>query len=194
MARPSKPTAVIRAENKSHRTKAELETRKKGEAAMLSGAPLLETSGVKKNKIAHKEFTRVVKLMRAIGKDDALYSAGINTYCELYAEIAALEVEKQRIESIADELQDKFDALEVTEYEDILSFTKALTRLVSTKHGISSEIDQKRRMRLAIDKENVMTISAALRSIPKTPEKAENPLFTALSQVTEEEDESPNED
>ena len=35
-------------------------------------------------------------------------------------------------------------------------------------------------MMLDIDKENVMTISAALRSIPKQPEKKENPLLSAL--------------
>jgi len=41
-------------------------------------------------------------------------------------------------------------------------------------------IDKKRKMMLEIDKENVMTISAALRSIPKQPEKKENPLLAAL--------------
>ena len=53
--------------------------------------------------------------------------------------------------------------------------------------SLSSEIDKKRRIMLTIDKENVMTISAALRSIPKTPDKVENPLLAALAEDDEDE-------
>ena len=37
MARPSKPYTVIKSEKKSHRTKAELEQRKRGEESLLTG-------------------------------------------------------------------------------------------------------------------------------------------------------------
>lgn len=185
MARPSKPAAVLKAENKSHRTKAELEQRQKGETAMLSNAPLYERDEVKKNKVAHAEFLRVAELMRAIGKDDALYSSGLNTYCQLYAEISDMEKQKNGIAALAEELKEKFDTLPAMEYDDILQFTKQITKLISMQLSIGSEIDKKRRLMLAIDKENVMTISAALRSIPKTPEKVENPLIKAL--MSEEE-------
>ncbi len=181
MARPSKPVAVLETEKKSHRTKAELEHRKQSEAALLSGTPLYEREEVKKNKVAHNEFIRVCELMRSIGKDDALYSSGINTYCQLYAEISDLKEQKNKIIALAEELKIKFDTIVVIEYDDILQFTKQITKLINMQFAISSEIDKKRRLMLAIDKENVMTISAALRSIPKTPEKAENPLIKALA-------------
>jgi hypothetical protein len=181
MARPSKPVAVLETEKKSHRTKAELEHRKQSEAALLSGAPLYEREEVKKNKVAHNEFIRVCELMRSIGKDDALYSSGINTYCQLYAEISDLKEQKNKIIALAEDLKIKFDTIVVLEYDDILQFTKQITKLINMQLAISSEIDKKRRLMLAIDKENVMTISAALRSIPKTPEKAENPLIKALA-------------
>ena len=58
--------------------------------------------------------------------------------------------------------------------------TKSLTRLISSKNALGNIIDNKRKLMLAIDKENVMTDSSALRSIPKTPEKSENPLLKAL--------------
>jgi len=180
VARPSKPVVLIEAEKKSHRTKAELEQRKKSEAAMLSGSPLYERDEVKKSKVAHTEFLRVAELMQSIGKDDALYSSGLNTYCQLYAEISEMEHQKSEIAILADELKEKFDTLPAMEYDDILQFTKQVTKLASMQLSIGSEIDKKRRLMLAIDKENVMTISAALRSIPKTPEKAENPLIKAL--------------
>jgi len=180
VARPSKPAAVIEAEKKSHRTKAEIEQRKKGETALLSNSPLYERGEVKKNKLAHAEFLRVAELMQSIGKDDALYSSGLNTYCQLYAEISEMEHQKSEIAILAEELKEKFDTLPAMEYDDILQFTKQVTKLASMQLSIGSEIDKKRRLMLAIDKENVMTISAALRSIPKTPEKAENPLIKAL--------------
>ena len=180
VARPSKPAAVIEAEKKSHRTKAEIEQRKKGEAALLSNTPLYERDEVKKSKVAHTEFLRVAELMQSIGKDDALYSSGLNTYCQLYAEISEMEHQKSEIAILAEELREKFDTLPAMEYDDILQFTKQVTKLASMQLSIGSEIDKKRRLMLAIDKENVMTISAALRSIPKTPEKAENPLIKAL--------------
>ena len=185
VARPSKPAAVIEAEKKSHRTKAELEQRKQCETALLSNTPLYERDEVKKSKVAHTEFLRVAELMQSIGKDDALYSSGLNTYCQLYAEISEMEHQKSEIAILADELKEKFDTLPAMEYDDILQFTKQITKLISMQLSIGSEIDKKRRLMLAIDKENVMTISAALRSIPKTPEKAENPLIKAL--LSEEE-------
>ena len=40
MPTPNKPAVVIRAEGRSHRTKAELELREKGEAALATGEPM----------------------------------------------------------------------------------------------------------------------------------------------------------
>lgn len=180
MGRPSKPISVIEAEKKSHRTAVEIEQRKKSEAALLSGLILQERDEVRKNKIAHKEFMRVAKLMKSIEKNDALYSAGINTYCQLYAEILEMDEQKYKLDALVENLQEKFDNLHNMDFEQVMQFTKQVTKLADLKLNISSEIDKKRRMMLSIDKENVMTISAALRSIPKTPEKAENPLLKAL--------------
>ena len=186
MARPSKPAAVIKAEGKSHRTKAELEVREKAEAELMSGAPLYERREVKKNKVAHAEFLRVAKLMRGINKDDALYSSGINTYCQLYAEINEMEKEKQHLAALIEDIGDKIDEIG-GEMSDIIEATKALTRLISSKNALGNVIDNKRKLMLAIDKENVMTVSAALRSIPKTPEKQNNALLEALTADDDEE-------
>lgn len=180
MGRPAKTAAVIESEKKSHRTKAELEKRKQAEQEMLSGKPLFERAEVKNNKAAHKEFLRVQKLMDGIGKNDALYSSGINTYCKLYAEITELEEDKSRIKELADSLEEKFGELEDVQFEDMLKFTKQIQQLKGRTISIEAAIDRKRNMMLAIDKENVMTISAALRSIPKTPQKKENPILEAL--------------
>lgn len=185
MARPSKPVAVIEAEKKSHRTKAELKARSAAEERLLSGSRLYERREVRENKTAHTEFLRVSKLMKAIGKDDALYSSGINTYCLLYAEIGEMHEQMKKLDDTGDMLRESFEQLADDsetgmEPETIIQFEKSFTRLISQRLSIASAIDKKRKMMLDIDKENVMTISAALRSIPKQPEKQENPLLAAL--------------
>lgn len=183
--RPSKPAAVIEAEKKSHRTKAELEARKNAESGLLSNRKLQERKEVRENKTAHAEFQRVSKLMKAIGKDDALYSSGINTYCLLYAEIGDLHEQMKTLDETGEMLRETFghlvdDPERAIDPEEIIQFEKAFTRLISQRLNISAVIDKKRKMMLDIDKENVMTISAALRSIPKKPEKKENALMAAL--------------
>jgi hypothetical protein len=47
--------------------------------------------------------------------------------------------------------------------------------------GLDKQIQSKRKMILDIEKENIMTIAAALRSIPKKEDKANNRLLEALN-------------
>lgn len=180
MARPPKPVSVIKSENKSHRTKEELKLREKMEKSTLSGEPLFERREVRKNKIAHKEFLRISKLMSSIEKSDGLYSSGINTYCMLYAEIRELQEDISEIALLAAQIREKFYGIENVTVEEIERFTKQINKLLSQKTALMSRIDKKRSMMFAIDKENVMTISASLRSIPKTPQKQSNPIFDIL--------------
>lgn len=179
MARPSKPVAVLKAEGKSHKTKEELEAREKAESKLMSGTPLYERPEVAADDIAHAEFLRVSELMRGIEKDDALYSSGINTYCQLYAEIYEMEKEKRHLTELVSRIGNKIDEIG-GDLNELTEATKSLTRLISSKNALGNIIDNKRKLMLAIDKENVMTVSSALRSIPKTPEKVENPLLKAL--------------
>ena len=183
MGRPSKHVAVIEAEGKSHRTKAELECRKAAEDAVLSHEPLFERAEVRRNELAHAEFERVAKLMDAIGKNDALYSSGLNTYCLLYAEIAELEEEKGYVQRLIDDISEAIE--KINDADALVQLSKTVDKLLAKKLSVGTTIDQKRRLMLAIDKENVMTVSAALRSIPKTPEKEVNPILAALSDEEE---------
>ncbi len=189
MARPSKPVDVIRSERKSHRTKQELADREAREKSVLSGEPLSERQEVKKNKVAHKEFLRISKLLASINKSDALYSSGINTYCMLYAEIRELYDDMAAISEIAEEAKSAFREAGRSgniSADDAVSFSVQIRKLISQKTALMSAIDRKRSMMLSIDKENIMTISAALRSIPKTSEKQTNPIADILSELNGE--------
>ena len=85
MPTPPKPYKVLVNEKKSHRTKAELETRKKGEEAFSTGVPLKARPEVRKNKQANKEFKKVLELMKKIDKNDALYEPILNRYALLFS-------------------------------------------------------------------------------------------------------------
>lgn len=179
MARPSKPVSVLVAEGKSHRTKAELASREQQEKSMLTGTSLSERKEVRSNPTAHAEFRRIVKLMSAIGKNDALYSASVNTYCQLYAEIRDAEIRRACLAALLDRtcaMTERADNLE--QVEKMLS---QVTRLSKEINALEAGVDKKRRLMLAIDKENVMTVSAALRAIPKKPPNENNPLLDALN-------------
>ena len=63
MPTPAKPFKVLLAENKSHRTKAELQLREEGEEALSTKIKMKERKEVKQNKVAHKEFKRITELL-----------------------------------------------------------------------------------------------------------------------------------
>lgn len=175
MARPSKPAKVIEMENKSHRTKKELRTRKQAEESLLSGTMLKESKEVEGNPRAHKEFLRVRKLLSGIEKSDDLYGSVINRYCLTLAECADFEEKREHAQKLMDKLEERSGEMEFKE------FLKLQDGLAKQLISYDKQIQAKRKMLFDIEKENVMTIASALRSIPKTPEKKNNALKEALS-------------
>lgn len=177
MPRPSKPFKVITNEKKSHRTKAELKMRQEGEESLSTDTKIKERQEVKSNKIAHKEFKRIEKLLENIDKNDAIYEAVINRYCLLQAECYEFEEKREKFYKDFEKLEQEYD-------EDDGFTLKEYFTLVNNiqKHIIEldKQIQTKRKMLLDIEKENVMTIASALRSIPKKVEKDDNPLLKVL--------------
>lgn len=187
MPTPPKPYTVLKSEGKSHRTKKELELREKGEKSLTSGVALKERPKTKNNVMAHKEFLRINRLLSGIEKNDALYEPIINRYCMLQAECEELEAEKDYFFQLIKELkqdcntimEDIIDAEMRADY--LLDFTKSITTLTTKMLSIDKTIQSKRKMLLDIEKECVMTVASALRSIPKKVEEEENPLLKALA-------------
>lgn len=163
-----------------HRTKAEITARTAAEQDMLSGRRAFEREAVKSDPVAHAEYRRVTALMKAIGKDDALYSAIVNRYCELFAEVCRYKDEIVRRRALMDELQRQFEDSE-PDSEDIVAFAKAYDSMAGKVDKLDGVIMQKRKMMLDIEKENGMTVAAALRAVPKNnAKKEENPLAAIL--------------
>ena len=180
MARPPKPFSVITAEGKSHRTKAELEQRKKGEEELLTGLPLRERDEVKNNERAHKEFVKLNKILKKINKNDALFEGVINRYCILVAECEDFEKKREnfyqrlvKFESMEKELIKNEDMTYSEYYKMLGSFQSQIT-------SIDKQIQSKRKMLLDIEKENIMTVAAGLRNIPKKNTTEKDPLEELL--------------
>lgn len=162
--RPSKPLSLV----KGHRTKAEIEIRQKAESQLLTGSVLKEWVDVKSDQIAHKEFGRIKKLLKAINHDDDLYGFVINTHCRLKAEINGLVDTRVKFEQTLDRLDAEYE-------ENHMEFNEYMRLKINVQGQIlkcDAALMQKRKLMLDISKENIMTIQSALRSIPKKPEEA----------------------
>lgn len=182
MPTPPKPFTVLKAEGKSHRTKKELKLREEGEKALATGVALKERPEVKNNPVAHKEFKRINKLLKKIEKNDAIYEAVINRYCTLQAECVDMEEKRERIFQQAQRLEQKLEELgDEVDFKDLRAVTNDIASICATMIALDKQIQTKRKMLLDIEKENIMTIAAALRSIPKKTDEKENPLLKALN-------------
>ena len=190
MPTPTKPFKVLTSEKKSHRTKAELKMREEGEKSLSTDIELKERKEVRQNKVAHKEFKRVQKILKNIDKNYAIYEAVINRYCLLQAECFDLEERREECYNLISKLREEEKELiaELKDRENIdelidykLEYAKSLAKMMSSMSTIDKQIQAKRKMLLDIEKENVMTIASALRCVPKKEDKeADNPLLKVL--------------
>ena len=190
MPTPPKPFEVLKSEKKSHRTKAELKKRQEGEKSLSTDIKLKERQEVKQKQNAHKEFKRIEKLLKNIDKNDAIYEAVINRYCLLQAECFDLEERREECYNLIfrlreeekksiEELKNRDGIEELIDYK--LEYAKSLAKMMSSMLAIDKQIQNKRKMLLDIEKENVMTIASALRCIPKKEDKTtNNPLLKVL--------------
>lgn len=186
MARPAKSAAVLSEEKRSHRTKGELKEREEAEQGLMTGKPLRERPEVRGDAAAHKEFLRVYKLLETIGKNDALYEPIINRYCLLQAECADMERMKEEFRASREELREEY--LDGKIGEDTVgtgglspsAYYKLLSSMQANILSLDKQIQAKRKMMFDIEKECAMTISSAVRSIPKGAEAKKNPLAELL--------------
>ena len=166
-------------EGKSHRTKKEMRQRKQAEDALLTNSRLKESQEVKDSPLAHKEFLRIKKLLTTINKNDDLYGAIINRYCLLSAECTEFEEKREKFMDSMAKLEGEYESF--AESDDLKTYYKLQSDMQKNLIAVDRQVQAKRKMLLDIEKENVMTIAAALRTIPKTPDKKKNPLSEALN-------------
>lgn len=163
-----------------HRTKAEIAMRKKAEEGLLTGQKLREDASVKRNPLAHEAFLKTRRLLSAIGKDDALYSAQINRYAMLTAECSDFEEKREYFWKQLQEFQEQKRTLIKNEEITYAESVKMEQHYQNNILAMDRQVQQKRKMLFDLEKENCMSVASSLRSIPKTPDKSSNPLLEAL--------------
>jgi len=180
--RPPKPSNLIKLEGKSHRTKAELTAREKAESQLLTGISLKAWPEVRADKVANKEFNRVKKLLKIICHDDALHEAVINRYCLLTAECKQIE---QTVGQLGTEMVELTEAYRSGQI-DFLGYVQEKGNIHDRIIAWDKKLMDKRKMLLQIERENIMTILATLRAIPKKLEnKKESPMAEYLRRKRE---------
>ena len=173
MVKRSEPVNIIKMKKTNHLTKKELEFREEQEKNVLTGTPLQEFPEVKADPVAHEEFMRIRKDFRKIEKSDDLFSGVINRYCMLYSECKDFakkreDFHKNLLELTAaweEEKQKPKDEQEMSVFE----YMRLKTSIQAQEVALDKQVQKKREMVLAIEKENVMTICAGLKGIPKKP-------------------------
>ena len=186
MARPSKPVSVIKQEKKAHRTNKELISRERSEKAMMSGDKIGKFPEVRENRKASMEFDRVVEILESIDKNDKMYETVINRYCLMLAECIEMQKLRKEVEKSIKDMKKMFKENILSEADSgqkadlSLKFADKMCKLSNTLIKYDAEIEKKRSMLLAIEKESGMTMAAMLRTIPKQPEQQKNPLLEVL--------------
>jgi hypothetical protein len=175
MARNPKPATVIDIEKRTHITKANLAARRKAEKTITTSKTIRERGEVKAEPIAHKELLRVRGLLAAIGKNDDLFGSVINRYAQLYAEAREFEDYREAARVAMDDLaESKGDMTPEAYFKAFAALTKNLVDL-------DKQVQTKRRMMFDIERENLMTVAAALRNITKAQDKKANPLAEVIN-------------
>ena len=175
MGRPAKAADVMTESGSSHLTKSEIKARKDAEKASLSGVKLQERAEVKLNPIAHKEFGRVTKLLDKVGRRDALFEPIINRYCMIQAECAAFEQLRAGFESDLAALREDTEL-------DGAEKCRLKAKMQDAILAADKQLQQKRKMLFDIERECGMTVSSAVRIVPKVAPQQSNPLLEALSE------------
>ena len=182
MPTPPKPVGVLKNEKRSHRTKAELSRREAAENSLITGKQITEWEEVKSNKRAHSFFTKLRQLLKKIDKADALYTPVINRYCLLISEYIEHGEMRDRLTRGLDELKDQKEqepqSIKPDEYFRLVcEMQKNILAHDATRMTMN-------KMLLNMERENCMTIMAALRAIPKQEgggKENEDPMFNLLN-------------
>ena len=114
---------------------------------------------------------------KIIDKNDAIYEVVINRYCLLQAECHEFEEKREKFYTDFERLEQEYNENDCFTAQEYFTLVNNIQKHII---DLDKQVQAKRKMLLDIEKENVMTIASALRSIPKKVEKDENPLLKVL--------------
>lgn len=81
MGRTSKPIETIKAEGRTHLTKAQIAQRERGEQEWRTGWAVKCTEEVRRDPVALAQFERITPYLTAMGVNDEIFGNQIRRYC-----------------------------------------------------------------------------------------------------------------
>lgn len=157
----------------SKRDKAEQEERA---VAMITGSKIKEHKQVADNPAAHKEYVRLMKIMRKINKDDSLYEAQVNRMAELAGEIEELRSQREKVQKNIKKVEKQMDKGE----GDFEKLNNTIIKYQKTYIDLDKQIMKKREMLNKLETTNCFTVSTSNRTVnTKLPEDID-PVAAAL--------------
>lgn len=160
----------------SHKSRAEKEEREERGTAMLTGREIKERQEVSNSPTAHKEFLRLMKIMKAIGKNDALYEAQINRMAELTGETDDLRIQRDTTKKRIDQLEEKLESGD----GDFDKLNRSIAAAQKMYLELDKQIMKKREMLSKLETTNCFTVSTSTRTVnTKLPEEID-PVAAAL--------------
>lgn len=98
----------------------------------------------------------------------------------MYAECKDFEIKREAFFKRAQELENREDEILRNEEMSMKEYYGLLSELQSQVIALDKQIQAKRKMMFDYEKENLMTVAAGLRSIPKKEPANEDPLKELL--------------
>lgn len=163
--------------SRARKTKAEIAARAAGEKALTTDKKMHMPQSVKADKAAAAHWRRLSKILGSVGIDEAFYENVLGRYCILLAEHDQLASERALRIAAVDEIRQRKDEMEFSEYIERLQTLSGMVDVTDRK------IAKKRDQLLAIEKENLLTVQGKLRAIPKRPEEKKPSGIEAFRQA-----------
>lgn len=172
--RPPKQLTLV----KGHLTNAQKDARDKAEKALVTSYVMKPWAKTKQNETAMKQFKKIKKAFAKIGQDDICFESVLNRYCIIFAECD--ETEKTR-EAILAGMRDMLaNKDEIVARSDVATFYTNLVEMAGKANDCDRTLAKKREMMLSIERENIMTVNAKLRAVPKKATEEEPDEMTKL--------------
>lgn len=172
--RPPKQLTLV----KGHLTNAQKETREKAEKELVTSYVMKPWVKTRANATAMKQFKKIKKAFSKIGQDDICFESVLNRYCIIFAECEETEETREMIiAGMREMLRHKDELIKAT---DLLTYAQQISELADKAAACDRTLAKKREMMLAIERENIMTVNAKLRAVPKKPVEDEADEITKL--------------
>lgn len=156
MSRPkSNYLVLLQNNNKQKFSKEELEKLKEQQESNFTNEPIVKFQEVKDDPYANKQFNRILKLFKIIGRNDSLFTNSLNRLCIMYSE-------EKRLIKLRNSLEETVTEYAASPNKDWNTFQSLNAQLIQTEKLLNT----RRNQILQLERCLGLTIDSAMRFTP----------------------------